>query len=63
MTVARSYFRRRAIERRRDPSQDARNDAAAAAMRARVEQQLAQLSLIQKLADRVQRDTPSAGIG
>ena len=46
---SRAYFRRLAIERRRDPSQDERNAAASEAMQAKVAAQLAQSPLIQRL--------------
>ena len=50
MSASRAFFRRLAIERKRDPSQDARNDAAAAAVRRRVAEQLSEMPLFQRLS-------------
>lgn len=63
MSSGREYFRRRAIERRRDPSQDARNAAASAALQERVAQQLAQSPLIQRLIAETPQPAASSGTG
>jgi len=59
----RSFFRRRAIERRRDPSQDARSADAAATLQAKVAQQLAQSPLIQRLSAEARAAASSSGSG
>lgn len=61
MSTSRAFFRRRAIERLRDPGQAARNEAAAADMRARVAQQMAELPAVRQLLERTER--PTAGTG
>jgi hypothetical protein len=63
VSTSRAIFRRRAIERRRDPSQDARSAEAAAALQARVAQQLAQSPLIQRLTAEAQAAASSSGSG
>lgn len=52
MSAGRAYFRRQAIERRRDPSQDARNQEAAQTLHERVAEQLAQSALLRQLSER-----------
>lgn len=49
MSIARALQRRRAIQRRRPPDQDAKNEAAARAMAQRVEAALAGMALLQRL--------------
>lgn len=48
MSGSRACFRRRAVERQRDPSQDARNEAATAAIRQHVAEQLLEMPLVQR---------------
>lgn len=57
----RAHYRRRAIQRRRDPGQDAKNEAAAAAVAQRVAALLAAEPLLQRLNAEAARSSQGSG--
>ena len=60
MARSRDYFRRQAIQRRRDPELDARVAADSAAMRARFEALLVLMPAVQQLAAAAQAEGRSS---
>ena len=58
---SRDYYRTRAIQRQRDPEQDAKNAAAVEAVRQRVNARLASVPQLQQLNAAAQRGQVDAG--